>query len=81
MRPILVLIAILLAGPAAAGEAETIESRAVALDGDTIRVFTDGGAPVDVRLWGVDAPEMAAENGHGWAARAVLDDFLADYGH
>lgn len=83
MRLIIALLAIGLAAahPAAAKEkyapGETIAGPAVALDGDTLRVFPAGVDPVDVRIWGIDAPEMSAENGHGWAARAAMDGFLA----
>lgn len=77
MRFAIALLAIGLAGPAAAGEAEWIIGRAVALDGDTIRVFPEGGGEhIDVRLWGIDAPEMSDASGHGWVARAALDSIL-----
>jgi hypothetical protein len=29
--------------------------------------------PIKVRLWGVDAPEMNAPDGSGWAARKTMD--------
>ena len=50
------------------------------MDGNTIRVFTDGEKPDDVRLRGTDAPEMEAENGLSWAARVALDHALAGDG-
>lgn len=78
----LLAIAFALAAPVAAKEkfspGDTIEGRAVALDGDTLRLFSEGGKPVDVRLWGIDAPEMSAEDGSGWAARAAMDRLLRD---
>ncbi len=32
--------------------------------------------PIKVRLWGVDAPEMNAPDGSGWAARKTMDSLL-----
>lgn len=80
----LALLAMWMALPTPAYAAEgfapgdAIAGRAVALDGDTIRLFRDASAMVDLRLWGIDAPEMTDPSGAGWAARAALDDFLAD---
>lgn len=82
MRPILVLLAFLIAAaaPALAKEkyapGETIKGPAFAMDGDTLGLARPDGSVLSVRLWGIDAPEMSAENGHGWAARAKLDDLL-----
>jgi endonuclease YncB( thermonuclease family) len=80
-------LAVPLAAQAAADQPKTIEGRAVALDGDTLLIFPIKGfqfggdrSPETVRLWGIDAPEMTAENGHGWAARAELDEYLASDG-
>lgn len=82
MRPIIALIIFLIAATAPAGAAEkfkpgeTIEGPAFAMDGDTLGLARPDGSVLSVRLWGIDAPEMSAENGHGWAARAALDDLL-----
>ena len=99
MKPAIASLAVALAlfsalpCPALAGQKSppwppgaVITGSAVALDGDTIRVFPPGpeGATlvnpedgwVDVRLWGIDAPEMTAADGAGWAARKTMDSIL-----
>lgn len=60
----------------AAPAEETITGKPVALDGDTLRFVKPDQSYVDVRLWGIDAPEMSAENGHGWFARDWMDRLL-----
>lgn len=68
-----VAIALAFAAPSAAQEA--IEGTALALDGDTLLVTPEGGKPVKVRLWAVDAPEMKVIP-WGPFARVALDSWL-----
>ena len=79
MRGILfACLAILLAAPSAAQETKQISGRALALDGDTLLVFTSD-RPVQVRLWGIKAPDL---RNWPWGplARAVLDNLLTKSG-
>lgn len=78
MRLIIALLAIGLAAPAAAGEAETITGQAFAMDGDSLGFTQPDGSVLSVRLWGIDAPEMATAG--GWYARLAMDGLIARHG-
>lgn len=84
MRPTMALfvLTMTLAAPASANEefafGDVIKGPAVALDGKTLRLFPEGTNPIDVYLWGIDAPEMDAVDGSGWAARAAMDAIVRD---
>lgn len=53
-----------------------IEGAAEALDGDTIRMVRESGKHLDIRLWGIDAPEMNTPDGSGLEARQMMDSLL-----
>lgn len=95
--PLMALLAgLALATPASADRpayaaGDTFSGPAMALDGDTIVVRTDGkgtgdspvlNAPtealVTVRLFGIDAPEMRGTGAQGALARGVLDIIIGD---
>lgn len=84
MRPIIALLFLTfaLAAPASANEeyapGDVIKGSAVALDGHTLRLFPENTDPIDVRLWGMYAPELDAADGSGWAARAAMDKIVRD---
>jgi endonuclease YncB( thermonuclease family) len=79
-RPIaptlLLVLALSFATPAAA---QTLSGPAKVADGDTLEIQTPNG-PARVRLWGVDAPELAQsctrKNGQEWACGVASKDAL-----
>ena len=78
-----ILAALLLTAGMAAAPAAAIEflsGQAVAVTGDSISVGAVGHPPETIRLWGIEAPDMADDRDYGLYARAALDDLLRQHG-
>ena len=60
MRKVIIVAALaLVLMTATVGAQDAIEGKALALDGDTILLTKTDGTEVKIRLWAIDAPEMA----------------------
>lgn len=71
MKRALIIAAMLVASPASASQPGTVvEGRAIAIDGDTIRI-----GETRVRLNGVAAPELSEDRGH--EAKEAMAEILA----
>lgn len=65
---------------------QTITGKAWAIDGDTLAMIADGRRTPDIRLFGIQAPELrdkatGLESREGMRSRAALDDLLAEAGN
>lgn len=71
MRGMWVILAFCLAMPTVGLRADTLEGKAVLVDGDSIVI-----AGKQVRLWGIDAPEMDTREGYlaKLYLRTVIDE-------
>lgn len=90
MRPILAAIFTLFANAAVAqvtprcapGDIAPVIGHAAAVDGDTLAAVVNGHRVPNVRLWGVDAPELRnsgkVETTAGMRARVALAELVAD---
>jgi len=87
---VLMITLLLLAAPAFAQPRDckeplpqTIVGKAWPIDGDTLAMIADGKRTPDIRLFGIQAPELrdkasGLETREGMRSRAALDDLLAD---
>jgi len=91
MTRALTIILLLLAGPALAQRdcgplPRSIVGKAWAIDGDTLAMLSEGKRMPDIRLFGIQAPELRdkatnMETRIGMQSRAALDDLLAEVGN
>ncbi|MBM3623646.1 MAG: thermonuclease family protein [Alphaproteobacteria bacterium] len=62
------------------GDLASLVGRAGAIDGDTLALIVDGRRTPNIRLWGVDAPELRdaakLESPAGMQARVAISDLV-----